>query len=133
MKKTLTQELIMMWTAISDDELSALIFKAGCLYNEVHLGDQSEILKYKAYWDWFENEWSRADDAFESRVQMDENGGGLKYNGQFVDVTMIRLIYVNFHKNWMNGKYPNSVIMHDTYKVMAHNVIKEVRKEAYHG
>lgn len=133
MKKTLTQNLIMLWTAIGDDEMSELIFEAGCLYNKVYLGNQPEITTYKAYWDWFQNEWSRCDDAFESRVTMDEQGRGLMYNGQLVDVSFIRVTYTFFHANWMKGKYPNSEIMHDTYKEMTHNVIKQVRKEAYHG
>ncbi len=129
-----TKALILLWTGISEDEHNELVFIAGCKYNEIHLGNQPEITHYAAYWEWYKNEWSRAEDVFETHVQMDTEGRGLIYRGEFLDVSKLRLVYTLHQANWFNGKYPNAVVMRETYGKMVHKLVKkETRKGVTHG
>jgi len=105
---------IAKYTGITQDEYAEMIFDGGMEYNTKYLFG-SEITHHRAYWEWFKNEWRRADDKFIDVVQAVDA----------VEYDTLKA-YVSFHDNWMNGKFPSSV--------MIHRIIKQtMRKEACNG
>ena len=106
---------IAKYTGITQDEYAEMIFDAGIEYNTNNLFG-TEITHHKAYWEWFKNEWRRADDKFIAFVEA----------ADAVEFDTLKVAYVSFHDNWMNGRFPSTV--------MIHRIIKQImRKEAYNG